>query len=1171
MALHLKFALNLETLADEMVGEVKKCWESPFESPMIIFSEYKLEQWFRLHWIENKENGNVLANLKRKSLDAFLMEILSVNGEKAKKLTPDILRNVIIAYLMLSENGTSNLEKFDAQIGNYLYKKMGEKIVDEKRLFDFAERLAKLFLEYETSRPGNFLTDVSGKVVPGILDCWKDGNLKPFFKDRSGKAAENEQWERELYSAIFHGGKNSLLSKVFKKAKEEFLTMPYLYKACNGKFNYNSKQPVFILGLSGMGQFYRVVLQKFAEEHEVYAYIQNPCREFWEDVKTPKEERRRAPKAVYNASAAPDAAETDLFENENELLRAWGRSGRDNIRLWSLADNYEGGFSDDAPDLDFYKDSCKKSPTLLHEVQRMIAERKNQFSDDFDFQKNKDAKAADNSLTISAAPTRMREVENLHSQICGLLKDGARIRDILVVAPNLSAYRTAILQVFEQNEKGSERGVHLPCVIVDSAERESLVGKALENLFAVKKSKSLSRTDFFELVRNPVVQEVRKIPSDEVSKWQEWVSGMNIYRSHEKNENGDWVLGVRRLLLARLSNDEVENCIPYSDMASSDDRSLCRFVEAVESLEKWRKDVEPVSEVSAVQNFLNEWLRLEDAPAGLGGEAIVFRSVMEALENLKYQKYAGVGKISWEMIEATAKGAAETSEYTCGKLFVNGVTFMKFAPNRVIPVKHLFFLGANASDFPGATPADSLDLRKSVARWPGDDTAVEKNRYAFLCQLMSTSESFHISYRNKYLPKDEELYPSSVVIDLKRALENAIPAKDGQKLVKVDEILPTRELHIDEDRPLSELYTERSRRNWETRRNFLTNLQKAKEKTAVKDEEDSEKSQNSDSSSRKHPERVSAFNLRKFLEDPFEFQADRAINLEDAEEDPEKISIEPVSLNNLEKSRLLKKLVAQKLGIDVKDLSSKEKLQKLGTIPLGSFGDQVWKDLNSSADSIVEKIKADPEYGNWEESFRSEKLDVLIPSAEKSGPWTLCETVQILAGKENELTVFKAKDEDIDSFEKFIPEYVEALGLIASEKATGVKLWPRPKKSRNDKEAKEPISVKISKIEACARLDKIYRAMYVENYRTVVPASLLKEKFENIWDLKNKLKDAWKYFAGKNLFDVRDKNVLGYSKENFEAEWSAAKEKMKNLMPEIANAMVEKSAKETGTNAKGKK
>ena len=51
--LHLKFALNLENLADQMIDEISSVWKNPFEAPVVIFPDPKLEQWFRLRWMKN--------------------------------------------------------------------------------------------------------------------------------------------------------------------------------------------------------------------------------------------------------------------------------------------------------------------------------------------------------------------------------------------------------------------------------------------------------------------------------------------------------------------------------------------------------------------------------------------------------------------------------------------------------------------------------------------------------------------------------------------------------------------------------------------------------------------------------------------------------------------------------------------------------------------------------------------------------------------------------------------------------------------------------------------------------------------------------------------------------------------------------------------------------------
>ena len=71
--LYLKFALNLENLADEMIEAVSKAWTNPFEAPVVLFPDPKLEQWFRLKWVQKKDS---LAGFNSMMIDRFLMEIL---------------------------------------------------------------------------------------------------------------------------------------------------------------------------------------------------------------------------------------------------------------------------------------------------------------------------------------------------------------------------------------------------------------------------------------------------------------------------------------------------------------------------------------------------------------------------------------------------------------------------------------------------------------------------------------------------------------------------------------------------------------------------------------------------------------------------------------------------------------------------------------------------------------------------------------------------------------------------------------------------------------------------------------------------------------------------------------------------------------------------------------
>ena len=82
--LNLKFALNLEHLASEMMDEIKNnYWSTPFNAPVIVFPDPKLEQWFRLRWMERY---GTVAGLNTKMIDSFLMEILVDENEEKRKL-----------------------------------------------------------------------------------------------------------------------------------------------------------------------------------------------------------------------------------------------------------------------------------------------------------------------------------------------------------------------------------------------------------------------------------------------------------------------------------------------------------------------------------------------------------------------------------------------------------------------------------------------------------------------------------------------------------------------------------------------------------------------------------------------------------------------------------------------------------------------------------------------------------------------------------------------------------------------------------------------------------------------------------------------------------------------------------------------------------------------------
>ncbi|MBR6379050.1 MAG: exodeoxyribonuclease V subunit gamma [Fibrobacter sp.] len=1161
--LHLKFALNLENLADEMIDEVSRCWKKPFEAPVVIFPDPKLEQWFRLRWVQKK---GVLANLNKSTIDRFLFDILVGDNPQLKKLSSDMLANVIISYLQQKTDGKFNYELLGDSVKAYLES---DGAIDENRLFDFANVMAGLFLEYETSRPSGFITDSETlKNAEGILDCWKQDKLRDFFITRNGTPDVNEAWQRKLYSALFHidASKKSLLTRVFEKSSEKnseggkvtYLTLPYLYEACKGanrktEFHYQGDLPVFIFGLSGMGQFYRVILQEFANQHEVYAYIQNPCMAFWEDCNGTRRPIESMRPVLPKLTASPDEESETIDADENELLRYWGKAGRDNIKLWSIATDYNFVFNGDS-----IIDSNREMPcdSLLHNVQWMIAHRKNVFCDGTDILGKLPFKN-DTSFSVTTAPSKIREVEALHSRICRLLSEKdpqgnpkATIADILVVSPNIEDYRTAIFQVFDQTREG----FHVPFSIVDSRARDSHTANALSILFSIRDKGTLSRPDFFALVRNPVVQKVRGIPTDEISNWESWASNMNVYRDRIVSDNGttrreeSWITATRRLLLSRFSYGSVGTNTgeiqPYSDINSNDSSSLYRFIDAIDSLESW---MGVDTDLTAVFQFLDSWLCMGNPPKELSGESIIYHSVTEARKNLEYQLLAGSETLSWKILSQTLLYAARGTEYSCGNLFINGLTFMKFAPNRIIPTKYLFFIGADAANFPGVRNTNTLDLRKSCRPWPGDDSIVSRNRYAFLCQLMSTAEGFFISYVNMDLQKDEDFYPSSIVNDIRGFLRNAVKAACTDGYAAPKDIWPDFPVPLDETRPWKDLFTRREIRNKKTLLEFGND-------SAIVNFAPNE-TNNSDT---RLPEQVSIYQFKEFLKDPFEFRVAQMMQIEDEREDPEKTEFEPILTDRLQETILRRMLLSQMLGVfESKRMTTEESIRTYalskGLLPKGSFCERIWKGIREEAGILADAINL--QFGGTGFRYARRTIDL------KMEGWALTGNIPLYAQDKNSIHLIDTAGVKIHQYH-FLSGYIQALALIceAARKNESVPQIYVEVYSQKEWKAKR---IKLTPAKAEKLLNEIYRKMFSmqadetgkpNRYSKVLPIDMVFENNIESYDdyiqaFADKNNSPWKYFAGSNLFDIE--KVCGFNENDFMAVWNKECADLKGLTPSL--------------------
>ena len=1133
-------SLDINLLADKMMVKIQESWKTPFDSPVVVFTDSKTEQWFKLFWLKKQGTGNsILMNLETKRIQQFLFDLVKPqNSDKndIKNLSVEMLRDVIITKLTEKTAGKYYFETLGApEVETYLTTGSTDSKINANHLYDFSQTIASLFLDYEDTRP-DMMDEVLAKS-PWQAKLYND------VIGESGAKIENVK-----YMTLFQ------LAELNKKANAGTLT-----------FNKFSDHPIFIFGFSGLGQSYRNILNEFSKKHTLEVFLQA----------------------------------MDYEENpENQLLDKWAEFGKEQYDLWSKDSTLQK----------LSEQNFNKTDSLLHRIQKSVAENKKLVQEPFN--------AADNSLTLTAAPTSLREVEAVHTKICELLSQentGTRLGDILVLAPNIQDYKTAIEQVFDQTDQFSKDSAfpYIPYTIADYSGERSLTAEALSVLFGILNKGYLSRADVFLLLHNYLVQSVRGLSDKEVSSWADWTSQLNVFRDRVGHD--DWKKAKTRILLSRLTNETViysnntdnsqtndRQFLPFESIDSQDNDSLYRFVQTIDELLEWTKYSKKTQftkeDIDNLQDLLDCWLHTGDnTPDDLNNESLVYQNVTEEIER---QKLTDSQTVYSRCFQNALLDRSRAVSLSSSNILSTGITFANFESNHILSAKYVFLMGLDSKAFPGLNNNNELDMRINLQnpdkREPGDESVPLKNKNAFLCQLMSASEGLFISYINKDLQKDEDFYKSSVLATLFDTVY--APVKDKKAPPAYE-----KQIHIDEDRDWNELYTLREFRN-------KKNFEKLKEtgRTPPREENYADNYDENDEYKYENninlPDRVSISSITKFLQDPFIFQAEQLFNKDDDISEEEQQEYEPLTLNRLTESSLRKKEIKKLLPklnsfpiFDVNepiDISSElsiteltQKLQNLNLLPDSFFGTTAVDSFFSSIEGICKTIRFELP-GSIEEICNTLRFELPEVNFIKDNVSQLVKKDIVNNKKDwfitgemtwhNKIEDFKKTNTlltlDFNNSENYLPGYITSLVLLADLHDDDSKFYNI---ILNVIDSNAKLSNKTyfaTPKQAKELLNQLYKKMFIKPYGRCIPFSIMKKDIEknNLtfsslkYELNGEHHPEWGYFSKKTLFDM-DKH-LGYSTDplNFSAQWKMARDNQRKLILYLPQAEENDTQNETG-------
>ncbi|HSW62321.1 MAG TPA: exodeoxyribonuclease V subunit gamma [Dissulfurispiraceae bacterium] len=747
-----------------------------FSSPSVVIPNRNLKTWLSF---EIARTTGIAANISFLYLEEFLQSVLTDNGRAGVIITRDVIHSALIS---LFQRGMEQDEtgRFPDEVAAYIRAAESQ---DERdlRTYQLAAELSRVFEEYFLSRET-------------MLQKWQQGNFvtakEPFFS--------SERWQRSLWAMLFGAG-GSLACAAAPDGRS-YMTYPAALDQLSGRTLVLPSE-LHLFGFSYMSRTYLRILSRIVLAHDVHVYALNPCREFWEDVRSRSEELREKAKRIRRSRKLKEEeleASEDPFHlddaDETPALRLWGRPGREHIHI--LNSVTDCNFTED------FADPLECGPTLLRLLQRDILlreEERVQPPEGFDV-------STDESIRILACPGIQREVEVVANEIWALImRDDEtertdsrplRFHDIAVIiadSAEYDTYRAHIASVFQE--------IHaIPHSISDTAlAKDARVAEAVQLLLGLPLS-SFLREDVLRLITHPSV--AARFPEADADEWIAWAEKTGIFhgQNHEAHAGTyiekdiyNWEQGMRRLALGAF----------MSGIRSGDSRTFFDASLGEEYLpEEFRMDSLPnaglaialLKSLFADARFaLEQRMTFSDwatflqcyisAYVGTAAEddEHALAQCLKVVASLR-QHQTDETRVSYRIVREFVRAGLAVLTGMQGQYLARGVSVSSFLPMRPIPFRVVFVLGMGEGRFPARDMRNPLDLR-CARRMPGDVTARERDQYMFLETLISTRDRLYLSYVSRDGQTGEMIEPSSVVKEMQFMLERGYVGTEGLKRI----------------------------------------------------------------------------------------------------------------------------------------------------------------------------------------------------------------------------------------------------------------------------------------------------------------------------------------------------------------------------------------------------
>ncbi|MCK9637410.1 MAG: exodeoxyribonuclease V subunit gamma [Methylobacter tundripaludum] len=573
--------------------------------------------------------------------------------------------------------------------------------------YQLAQQLAQIFDQYQMMRPD-------------MLEAWQKGQLL--------YQTTTERWQQALWLQITEqtGNKHrgSLWLDVIAK----------LNAAEEGAFSGQLPERISVFGLNTMPPLFLSYLQGLSKHCQLHLFLLNPAQDFWADLAT---KRQRA---------------IDENFTGHPLLSTLGQQGREFQEM--LLDQAQ---------FDFEPESFELGEARTH-LQRLQNGILNNRLDGQVLQQ-------DDSISIHACHSRMREVEVLKNQLLQTLENdpSLELRDIVVMAPDIQVYEPFISAVFDDVQHAvADRSLRLSNNALDAFIR-----------FLDLSQSRFGWQSVLDLLEQPVVYPGFGLSEVDLELIKHWVQDTHVRwgkSAQHKQELGlpelsenTWQAMLDRLLMGYAvgsDQDFIAEVLPYRDIEGSSALALgglCDFMQLLFKASKELKQAKPLKSWSAQLYYYADQLLA-------AAEPVERRQLNELLAELSAELAAVHNDdVELQVIISWLEGMVAERKSSNG--FLRGqLTFCSMLPMRSIPFKVIALLGMNDGEFPKIDRHPTFDLLAHNFR-KGDRSHRSDDRYQFLEILLSARQRLIMTYIGQSISHNDAIPPSVVISELLEVLQ----------------------------------------------------------------------------------------------------------------------------------------------------------------------------------------------------------------------------------------------------------------------------------------------------------------------------------------------------------------------------------------------------------------